>query len=81
MKLDWSEILNPDDDLTITCHLWLPSRPDPLTVSNWWAFRDPCDCPDTSFGRNPHLWDCPQTPIWMQTIHDGYLPTMAFGGD
>lgn len=69
MSFDWSDVFS-DPGLTVTCHLWLPPGPDPLTASNWWAFREPCDCPETSFGRNPHRWDCEQTPAWMQTIRD-----------
>ena len=68
-----------DDDLSIVCHRWLPPIPDPLTVSNWWAWREDCGCPGTSFGRNPHRWDCPQTPIWEQTMRAGYIPTMEYG--
>lgn len=54
-----------DANLTVRCELWV--RPfDPLTAPCWWQWREPCDCPDTSFGRNPHRWDCEQTPIYAE---------------
>lgn len=59
-----------DLNLAITVHRWFPPGPDPLTASNWWQWRDPCDCPDTTFGRNPHRWNCHLTPTWAQTIRD-----------
>lgn len=60
-----------DTDLSIRAHTWLP-RIDPLTAPCWWQWRTPCDCPDTSFGRNPHRWNCPLTPDWAYTMrrHD-----------
>lgn len=59
-----------DADLTIHVDLW--HRPfDPFVKgAPWWQWRTPCDCPDTSFGRNPHRWNCALTPIWSQTIRD-----------
>jgi hypothetical protein len=68
-----------DADLSVTVPLWHPSF-DPLTAPRWWHWREQCDCPDTSFGRNPHRWDCALTPIWERTMRDGYTPSMAFGG-
>jgi hypothetical protein len=58
-----------DADLKLEVQLWRPTF-DPLTAPCWWQWRPPCDCPDTSFGRNPHRWNCDQTPIWAQTIRD-----------
>lgn len=66
------------DDLSVEVQLWRPTF-DPLTAPCWWQWRPPCDCPDTSFGRNPHRWDCGQTPAFIDTIRAGYIPTMEFG--
>lgn len=72
--MDWSSeplaSLLADADLSVTMQVWVPPLPDPLTVSNWWTYREPCDCPDTSFGRRPHGWDCEQTPIYAQLMRD-----------
>lgn len=47
-------------------------------LRNVWADVRPestCDCP-----LDPHhRWNCALTPIWAQTIREGYLPTMEFG--
>ena len=67
-----------DADLLVEVHLWHPTF-DPLTAPCWWQWRPPCDCPDTSFGRNPHRWNCDQTPAYVETVRAGYLPTMEFG--
>ncbi|MCX2931374.1 hypothetical protein ORI20_13905 [Mycobacterium sp. CVI_P3] len=56
-----------ESDLKIHVELW-HHRVDAFAKgAPWWQWRTPCDCPDTSFGRNPHLWSCPLTPAWWRT--------------
>lgn len=73
MSLDWRDPLLQavldDANLSVEVQLWRPAF-DPLTAPCWWQWREPCDCPDTGFGRNPHRWNCALTPIWAQTIRD-----------
>lgn len=67
-----------DDELSFTAQTWVQPF-DPLTAPCWWQWREPCDCPGTTFGRNPHRWSCPLTPAWRNTVLETFLdPTNSW---